>query len=181
MLLNENEKMRLMRLMPGADVDAVLEEFFSMAGDKQRQEFPSGIDVTTRDPLVPPIVMDFSPDDAARPFMRFNRGGFSFDLKLNADNSLSFGGEVMTGPNKAGGGGGGGAAAGGGGFPGQIISYGGGNVYSVRIYPSGLSAPALTVNVTQLEGDPAFPHADGRWAIVVLAGTSYYMNLPIWG
>ncbi len=181
MQMNENEKQRLARLLGGALTDSLIEELIAMANDKQRQQFPFGIDLTPRDPLKPPVTLDWPNDNEAGTLLRINRGGFSFDLRLNADNSLSFE-ESISGDEPGGGGGGSSPVSGSGGIPGRIDAYLGSNQYTVTIYPSGLLGSSSVVTVTQLNGDAAYPHtADGTlYAIVTRAGTTYYMNLPTW-
>lgn len=68
-------------------------------------------------------------------------------------------------------------------FPGQLIAYNGNNVYSVVIYPNGLTKASETVDVKQIMGNPLSPHAvDGHiWTMVTKLADGYYMNVPVWG
>lgn len=178
MLMNENEKQRLARLIGGALTDSLIEELIAMANDKQRQSLPFGIDLTPRDPDKPPVTLDWPDDNQAGTLFRINRGNSSFDLRLNADNSLSFeesvsgnepgGGSTVTGVSST--------------FPGRVDAYLGANLYTVTIYPSGTLAGGTAVTVLQLNGDATYPHtADGTvYTMVTRAGTQYSMNLPTW-
>lgn len=177
MLLNPNEKVRLIQLSPGADTDDLIEELFSMAGDTQRQQFPNGIDLTPADPTLPPITGNFPNTNAAQNLMKFTRGNNELTIGFNPDNSLNVnlnGAETTVG-----------AAAGAGAsnvFPARVDAYLGSNSYQVTIYPAGLSSTGQSVTAIQLEGDPAWPQrADGtRYTFVVKAGNEYYMNMPVW-
>lgn len=74
---------------------------------------------------------------------------------------------------------GGGGGGGGGGFPGQVLG-GSGTSYTVAVYEAGLSFAPTTRIVRQLfiSDDDAVPA--GTWVHVGLAGTSYFMQVPIW-
>jgi hypothetical protein len=70
---------------------------------------------------------------------------------------------------------------GGGGFPGKVLSGGPGATYKVAVYQSGLGGKPTTVSVTQLQIDPAETIPAGTWAMVSQVGSSYYMQVPVWG
>lgn len=69
---------------------------------------------------------------------------------------------------------------GGGGMPGQVVSGGPGSSYLVNVYSNGLAGGFITVSVTQLQIHEDATIPAGTWAIVVQAGGSYYMQVPIW-
>ncbi len=177
MLLNQNEKDRLLRLTPGANTDDVVEELFSMAQDTERVQVPQGLDVTPADPLKPPITGDLPNNGTDQTLFQFTRGNEVFSFGITANNGLTFNGFTST-PGGSGGGGSGVQTV----FPGNVMAYLGANQYTVNIYPKGITEASVEVTATQLEGDPAFPHrADGtRWTFVVKAGTNYYVNMPVW-
>ena len=177
MLLNPNEKIRLLRLTPGANTDDVVEELFAMAGDTQRAQLPNGIDLTPDDPLQPPIVADWSGDQDF-PFMQLDRDGEIFDISIDASGNFNVNGSPMEGS-----GGGGGSSSATNVYPARVDAYLGSNQYTVTIYPRGTNEAGTQVTATQLEGDPLFPQtADGtRYTFVVKAGSQYSMNMPTWG
>lgn len=178
MLLNQNEKDRLLRLTPGANTDDVVEELFAMAQDTERVEIPQGIDLTPVDPLKPPITGNFPDDGSDQTLFQFTRGNSTFSFGLNSNNGLTFNGFTST-PGGSGGRGTQIPVV----MPGRIDAYIGANQYTVTIYRNGLDAEGEVVTALQLEGDPDFPQtADGtRKTFVVQIGQSYYMNMPVWG
>lgn len=71
--------------------------------------------------------------------------------------------------------------SGGGGFPGQVVSGGPGDEYTVNVYESGLNSPPTLRTVTQLSihEDATIP-AD-TWVMVGKVGEEYFMQHPVWG
>lgn len=179
MLLNPNEQVRLRRMMPGTNTDDLIEELVSMAGDTQPQQFPHGIDLTPSSLKNPPPVQIQYPADGSTPtLLKINRGGFSLSLNLNPDGTLSLDSSENGKSTPA-------AAtvsSGGNCFPGRVDSYVGANVYNVTVFKTGIGGAGVSVQATQLEGDPAFPHtADGtRWTLVTQTGAQYTMQMPTW-
>ena len=169
----------ILDLVPNADVDNLI-ELLALLGDADTSQSPSGFE----SPASPagrdaPLLVTNSPDGqipivkAARP----NGSSFTFSI---GDSGVSL---VFTSPAgkdtniRIAGGGGGAANV----FPGTIIEYVSDNVYRMRIYDKSIDNPGTIVLVRQLEGDPAYPHKDGRWALVVKSGDKYYMQIPVWG
>lgn len=69
----------------------------------------------------------------------------------------------------------------GGGVPGMVTGGGpGAGPYQVKIFPTGLAGPSKTVNVTQLQIDPADTIPPGSWTIVNQVGKFFYMMVPVW-
>lgn len=69
---------------------------------------------------------------------------------------------------------------GGGGFPGQVVSGGPGDTYTVNVYENGLNQPfaARTVIQLQIHDDATIPA--GTWALIGKVGNEYFMQVPVW-
>ena len=173
--------MRLLREMPWRTPNDLAEEMVASLSDETTpQEIPEGIILQKRADGVPPIqIHDFS-GDGDFPVMRVTRGDESYDISFGPTGDLETGPEGETSPVGSGGGGSS-AATGGNVFPGVVISHSGSNVYLMNVYFQGRTSAPTRVSVTQLEGDPNFPHEVGRWTFVLREPDgNYCMWIPVW-
>ena len=175
-----NQRNRLLREDPW-EAQGLAQELYAMFGDKDPLEIPEGIHLTVRDDGIPPIqIDDFTGDDTT--IFKINRGDgeFSFSLDNSGDLVFKVGGQET--PFGSGSGTGGGGSGTGNVFPGQVAAYIGANLYTMNVYTSGRTQPSVPLIVEQLEGDPLFPHAVGRWTLVcVEPDGSACMWMPVWG
>lgn len=178
-MMLKNLRLRLMREMPWDSANALAEEIYAALSDEETpQEIPEGIQLTARNGVAPIQIVDYGNTDSDIPIMTINRGDESIDITFG-DGTLksSVDGEEAT-PIA----GSGSSSSGGNVFPGRVVASLGSNRYTMAVYLSGRTRGATNLTVTQLEGDPLFPHAVGRWAYVVKEpDNTYSMIIPVWG
>lgn len=123
-----------------------------------------------------PITIYQDGDQPAITFRDYGDGDTVFEIRGRDDDissDITVSGDPGGGSASFGGGGGGG-------MPGQVVSSVSSTVYNVRVYPNGLSAASSVVQVTQLQIASGQTIPTGTWAIIALAGGSYYMQVPVW-
>jgi hypothetical protein len=165
------ERIRLLKNDPW-DATDLAQELFAMDLAQNTVGTDLGNGATTTGPIV---TNDYTTGDT---LFQVNRGTdppFIFTINDNGQ-------FLLNDQPVGGGGGGGGTAQVTSVFPGNLIGYSGSNLYTVTIYPDGLSATSQDVAVLQLGGDPTVPHlTDGSvWTMVTKNGSTYYMTLPVW-
>lgn len=181
----ENERARILRGMPWPGVDDAMQELYAMFG---QQDIQLGRSISMTDDGNPntPSGVNINNWTEGSPVFTVNKGGGgSFSMTIS-------GGDIIINetppPGQGGpsqilqGGGGGSPSKGGNVFPGTVASYLGGNKYMMTAYPNGRTAGSVLIQVEQLEGDPDFPHNNGRWTLICQEKDGVYsMWIPVWG
>jgi hypothetical protein len=173
----ERQRSRLLREDPWPDATALSQELYAMFTDDQPLQVP-GVEANPA-PGVIPYTVNYPPGEDNVPMMSINRGSDSFDLSIGPSGlTFEVNGQpapiIAVVPKKT--------TSSGNVFAGQITGYIGSNIYQVDVYPNGRSQSPVSIEVEQLEGDPAFPHDNGRWATVIEEPDGgFSMNVPVWG
>lgn len=167
-----SERARLLREDPWDATDLAEELYAMFTNDTTPTQLGSAATAQFNPAVGAPYQITNAPSGDI-PVLSINRQGQNFTISFNPTTGV-LGGEAPTGAAAS--------RAGANVFSGQIAAYLGSNLYRVTIYPLGRSQAGEDVEVTQLEGDPLYPHANGRWAAVWKeADGNYAMNLPTWG
>jgi len=173
-------RLRLLREMPWSSVNALAEEIYAALKDeKTPQDIPEGIKLTAKNGVSPIQIVDYGDAGTDIPLMQITRGNDVVNISFGDGALKSAVGEAapepIAGATRQ-------SSSGGSVFAGQVVASLGSNRYTMAVYLSGRTRAATDVTVTQLEGDPAFPHEVGRWTFVLKeADGNYCMWIPVWG
>lgn len=188
---------RLIRTKWGGNVDRAMEELYAIfTGDEDIVfDSPVTINNSTNDP--PLTIRDFGDSDQSIsitkqrepppnlpdiPPLDFGGVGNITITNIYPDGSHeTWPGDAGNPPSTTPGTGDTGDTGGGGGFPGQVVSGGPGDTYTVNVYESGLSSAPVSRTVKQLSIaiDATIPA--GTWALIGKVGSDYFMQVPVWG